>query len=279
MVDKVDAPFELTIEAGKTERHYWADIWRFRELLYFLSWRDILVRYKQTAIGVAWALIRPLLTMLAFTIVFGHLARMPSNGVPYPILVFAGLLPWQFFSTAFADAAASLVLNANLVSKVYFPRVIVPTSAIVVNAIDFAISFLFMAVLMLWYGFFPGWRVVLVPFFILLVCAVASAFGYWFAALNVKYRDFRYVIPFFVQFGVFISPVGFSSAVVPGRWRFLYSLNPMVGVIDGFRWALLNGRAAIYWPSLLLSIMLTLVLLVFGIRYFRRIERTLADII
>jgi lipopolysaccharide transport system permease protein len=279
MVDEVDAPFELTIEAGKTERHYWADIWRFRELLYFLSWRDILVRYKQTAIGVAWALIRPLLTMLTFTIVFGHLARMPSNGVPYPILVFAGLLPWQFFSAAFADAAASLVLNANLVSKVYFPRVIVPTSAIVVNAIDFAISFVFMAVLMLWYRFPPGWRVIFLPLFILLVCAVASAFGYWFAALNVKYRDFRYVIPFFVQFGVFISPVGFSSAVVPARWRFLYSLNPMVGVIDGFRWSLLNGSAAIYWPSFMLSIVLTLALLVLGIRYFRRTERTLADII
>jgi lipopolysaccharide transport system permease protein len=279
MEDGVDAPFELTIEAGKVERHYWADIWRFRELLYFLSWRDILVRYKQTAIGVAWALIRPLLTMLAFTIVFGHLARMPSNGVPYAILVFAGLLPWQFFSTAFADAAASLVLNANLVSKVYFPRVIIPTSAIVVNAIDLAISFLFMAVLMLCYGFFPGWRVVFVPFFILLVCAVACSFGYWFAALNVKYRDFRYVIPFFVQFGVFISPVGFSSTVVHGRWRLLYSLNPMVGVIDGFRWALLNGHAAIYWPSFLLSIVLTSALLVFGIRYFRRTERTLADII
>jgi lipopolysaccharide transport system permease protein len=279
MEQRVDAPLELTIEAGKAERHYWADTWRFRELLYFLSWRDILVRYKQTAIGVAWALIRPLLTMLTFTIVFGHLARMPSNGVPYPILVFAGLLPWQFFSTAFADAAASLVLNANLVSKVYFPRVIVPTSAIVVNAIDFAISFLFMAILMLWYGFFPGWRVVFLPFFVLLVCAVACAFGYWFAALNVKYRDFRYVIPFFVQFGVFISPVGFSSAVVPSRWRLLYSLNPIVGVIDGFRWALLNGRAAIYWPSFLLSIVLTLVLLVFGITYFRRTERTIADII
>jgi lipopolysaccharide transport system permease protein len=279
MENGVDAPLELTIEAGKAARHYWGDIWRFRELLYFLSWRDVLVRYKQTAIGVTWALIRPLLTMLTFTFVFGRIARMPSNGVPYPILVFAGLLPWQFFSNAFSDAAGSLVVNANLVSKVYFPRVIVPTSAILVNAIDFAISFLFMALLMLWYRFFPGWRAVFLPFFILLVCAIASTFGYWFAALNVKYRDFRYVIPFFVQFGVFISPVGFSSAVVPGRWRFLYSLNPMVGVIDGFRWALLNGHAAIYWPSFLLSIVLTLALLVLGIRYFRQTERTLADII
>jgi lipopolysaccharide transport system permease protein len=279
MEDWIDDPSELTIEAGRAARHYWGDVWRFRELLYFLSWRDILVRYKQTAIGVAWALIRPLLTMLTFTIVFGRIAKMPSNGVPYPILVFAGLLPWQFFSTAFADAAASLVVNANLVSKVYFPRIIVPSSAIIVNAIDFAITFVFMAALMLWYRFLPGWRVAFLPFFILLACAVASAFGYWFAALNVKYRDFRYIIPFFVQFGVFISPVGFSSAVVPGRWRFVYSLNPMVGVIDGFRWALLNGREAIYWPSLLVSLVLTLALLVLGIRYFRRTERSLADII
>jgi lipopolysaccharide transport system permease protein len=279
MQNRVDASTELIIEAGKAERHYWADIWRFRELLYFLSWRDILVRYKQTAIGVAWALIRPLLTMLAFTIVFGHIAKMPSNGVPYSILVFAGLLPWQFFSTAFADAGSSLVLNANLVSKVYFPRIIVPTSAVVVNVFDFAVSFAIMAVLMAWYRFAPGWRVVFLPCFILLLVAVSSAFGYWFAALNVKYRDFRYVIPFFVQFGVYISPVGFSSAVVPDRWRFLYSLNPMVGVIDGFRWALLNGTAPIYWPGFLVSVVLALTLLVFGVAYFRRTERTLADII
>jgi lipopolysaccharide transport system permease protein len=279
MEQEVHAPPELTIEAGKVERHYWGDIWRFRELLYFLSWRDVLVRYKQTAIGVAWALIRPLLTMLTFTIVFGHLARMPSNGVPYPILVFAGLLPWQFFSAAFADAAASLVVNANLVSKVYFPRIIVPTSAVVVNAMDLVVSFGIMAVLMAWYGFAPSWHIVFLPLFTLLVVAVSSAFGYWFAALNVKYRDFRYVIPFFVQFGVYISPVGFSSAVVPGRWRLLYSVNPMVGVIDGFRWALLNGGTAFYWPGFLLSNLLTLVLLMLGIRYFRHIERTLADVI
>ena len=277
--NRLDAPAELTIEAGKAERHYWADIWRFRDLLYFLAWRDIIVRYKQTALGVAWALIRPLLTMLAFTIVFGRIAKMPSNGVPYPILVFAGLLPWQFFSTAFADAAASLVLNSNLVSKVYFPRLIVPTSALVVNGMDFAVSCIMMAALMLWYGFVPGWRVVFLPFFVLLVFALSSAFGYWFAALNVKYRDFRYIIPFCVQFGVYISPVGFSSAAVPKSWRFFYSLNPMVGVIDGFRWALLNRTAPIYWPGLLLSVVLTIGLLVFGITYFRRAERTLADII
>jgi lipopolysaccharide transport system permease protein len=275
----IGGPLELTIEAGKTERHYWGDVWRFRELLYFLSWRDILVRYKQTAIGLAWALIRPLLTMLAFTIVFGHIAKMPSNGVPYSILVFAGLLPWQFFSNAFADAGLSLVLNANLVSKVYFPRIIVPTSAVLVNALDFSVSFAIMAGLMAWYRFTPSWRAVFLPFFILLAVTIASAFGYWFAALNVKYRDFRYVIPFFVQFGIYISPVGFSSAVVPGRWRFLYSLNPMVGVIDGFRWALLNGTATIYWPGFVVSVVLTLALLVFGVSYFRRTERTLADII
>ena len=277
--NRLDAPAEVMIEAGNAERHYWADIWRFRDLLYFLAWRDIIVRYKQTALGVAWALIRPLLTMLAFTIVFGRIAKMPSNGVPYPILVFAGLLPWQFFSTAFADAAASLVLNSNLVSKVYFPRLIVPTSALVVNGMDFAVSCIMMAALMLWYGFVPGWRVVFLPFFVLLVFALSSAFGYWFAALNVKYRDFRYIIPFCVQFGVYISPVGFSSAAVPKPWRFFYSLNPMVGVIDGFRWALLNGTAPIYWPGLLLSVVLTIGLLVFGITYFRRAERTLADII
>ncbi|MBD1916306.1 MULTISPECIES: ABC transporter permease [Cyanophyceae] len=270
---------ELIIEAGRTEKNYWQDIWRYRELFYFLAWRDILVRYKQTAIGVGWALIRPFLTMVVFTVVFGRLANLPSDGVPYPILVFSAMLPWQLFSTALAECSNSLIANANLLSKVYFPRLVVPTSAVVVSFVDFAISGIILVALMVWFAYVPNWRIVTLPLFTLIALAASLGVGLWMASLNVQYRDFRYIVPFLVQFGLYISPVGFSSSIVPDRWRLLYSLNPMVGVIDGFRWAILGNEASIYWPGFALSVSLVMLLLVSGIWYFRKMERTFADVI
>jgi lipopolysaccharide transport system permease protein len=269
----------LVIEAGRTERHYWKDLWRYRELFYFLAWRDILVRYKQTVIGLAWALIRPFLTMVVFVVVFSKLANLPSEGVPYAILVFAALLPWQFFGNAFTEAGNSLITNANMISKVYFPRLVVPISAVIVSFVDFLISGIILVGLMIWYGFAPDWRIFTLPLFIFIAFAAAMGAGLWIAALNVKYRDFRYIIPFVVQFGLYVSPVGFSSTIVPDQWRLLYSINPMVGVIDGFRWAILGGNAQIYWPGFLLSSFLVLVILVTGIYYFRKMEKSFADII
>ena len=269
----------MIIEAGRTERHYWRDLWRYRELFYFLAKRDILVRYKQTVIGLAWSLIRPLLTMIVFVIVFGKLAKLPSDGVPYPILVFAALLPWQFFSNAFAEAGNSIVSNANMISKVYFPRLVIPTSAVIVSFVDFLISGVILVGLMVWYGFTPDWRILTLPLFIFIAFVAAMGAGLWIAALNVKYRDFRYIIPFVVQFGLYISPVGFSSNIVHEEWRLLYSINPMVGVIDGFRWAILGGNTQLYWPGFLLSLALVSVILVTGIYYFRKTEKTFADVI
>lgn len=270
---------KLVIEAGRAERQYWKDLWRYRELFYFLAWRDILVRYKQTAIGIAWALIRPFLTMIVFTVVFGTLAKLPSEGVPYPILVFAGMLPWQFFANSLSECSNSLITNSNLISKVYFPRLIVPTSAVVVSFVDFMISGIILLGLMAWYNFVPSWRILTLPLFILLAFAAALGAGLWLASLNVQYRDFRFIVPFIVQFGLYISPVGFSSSVVPEKWRLLYSINPMVGVIDGFRWAILGGGAQIYWPGFILSMGLVILLLVSGVWYFRKMERTFADVI
>lgn len=270
---------ELIIEAGRTENQYWKDLWRYRELFYFLAWRDILVRYKQTVIGIAWALIRPFLTMVVFTIVFGNLAKLPSEGVPYPILVFAAMLPWQFFSSALAECSNSLISNANLISKVYFPRLIVPASAVIVSFVDFLISGMIMLGLMIWYNFVPSWRILTLPIFILIAFAASTGVGLWLSALNVKYRDFRYIVPFIVQLGLYISPVGFSSSIVPEKWRLLYSLNPMVGVIDGFRWAILGGKSAISWAGFSLSMGLVAFLFVSGIWYFRKTERTFADVI
>ena len=269
----------LVIEAGRAERHYWRDLWRFRELLYFLSWRDILVRYKQTVIGVAWSVIRPVLTMIVFTVIFGKLAKFPSGSAPYAILVYAAMLPWQFFANALSESSNSLIANSNMISKIYFPRMIVPCSAVIVSLVDFLISFLVLAVLMVWYRFLPSWQIVTVPLFLLLALLASLGFSLWLSALNVKYRDFRYIVPFIVQFGLYVSPVGFSSNVVPEKWRLLYSLNPMVGVIDGFRWAVLGGESQIYWPGFLLSTTLTLLVLLGGIKYFRKTERIFADII
>jgi lipopolysaccharide transport system permease protein len=270
---------EIIIEAGRTERQYWKDLWRYRELFYFLAWRDVLVRYKQTVIGVAWSLIRPLLTMVVFTVVFGHLAKLPSQGVPYPLLVLAGMLPWQFFSSALSEASNSLVGNANLISKVYFPRLVIPTSAVIVSFVDFLISFVILIGLMIFYQYVPDWKILTLPLFLILAFAAAMGVGLWLTTLNVKYRDFRYVIPFVVQFGLYISPVGFSSQIVPAQWQLLYSLNPMVGVIDGFRWALLGGAVEINWGGFWISTALVAVLLWTGILYFRKMEKTFADVI
>lgn len=270
---------ELIIEPGMGIKHYWRDLWRYRELFYFLAWRDILVRYKQTTIGIAWSVLRPFLTMVAFTLVFSKLAKLPSEGVPYPILVFAALLPWQFFSNSLSEASNSLIVNSNLLTKVYFPRLIVPTSSVIVSLVDFCISLAILALLMLWYGFAPDWRILALPLFFALAFLASFGCSLWLAALNVKYRDFRYVVPFIVQFGLYISPVGFSSAIVPEKWRLVYSLNPMVGVIDGFRWGLLGGKAPIFWNGMLFSALVALVIFFFGLRYFRNMERNFADVI
>jgi lipopolysaccharide transport system permease protein len=269
----------LVLEAGRADRHYWRDLWRYRELFFFLAWRDILVRYKQTVIGIVWALGRPLITMLVFTLVFSKLAKLPSDGVPYPILVFAAMLPWQFFSSAFSGAGDSLVSNAGMISKVYFPRLVVPASAVIVSFVDFLISGIILVGLMVWYGFAPNVRMLTLPLFVFVAFAAAMGAGLWIAALNVKYRDFRIIVPFVVQFGLYVSPVGFSSNIVPEQWRLLYSINPMVGVIDGFRWAILGGNTQLYWPGFLLSLFLVLVMLVTGIMYFRKTEKSFADVI
>lgn len=268
---------ETVIEAGRKERHYWRDLWHYRELFLFLAWRDVVVRYKQTVIGVAWAVVRPALTALVFTIVFGKLARLPSDGVAYPLLVAAAILPWQFFASSFSEASNSLVGNASLVSKVYFPRIIIPASAVVVGLVDLFFAGAILIALMLWYGVMPDARLLSLPLFILLGFAAAIGAGLWFAALNVKYRDFRYVIPFVVQFGLYISPVGFSSSIVPEQWRLVHALNPMVAVIDGFRWALLG--TPLYPSALLVGVAVTSTVLVGGVAFFRRTEKHFADVI
>ena len=270
----------IVLEAGRADRNYWNDLWHYRELFAMLAWRDISVRYKQTVIGIAWAIVRPFLTMVVFTVIFGNLAKLPSDGaVPYPLLVFAGMLPWFLFSSILSEASNSLVTNANLISKVYFPRLIVPSAAGVVALVDFAINVVIMFGIMVWYGFMPNWQIVFLPAFILLAVLASLGPALFITALNVKYRDFRFVIPFVVQFGLYVSPVGFSSAVVPDAWRFLYSLNPVVGVIDGFRWCLLGGESQIYVPGFLGSLCVIALMLWIGIRHFRRTEKTFADLI
>lgn len=269
----------LVIEAGRSERQYWRDLWRFRELFGMLAWRDLLVRYKQTVFGVAWSVIRPVLTMFIFTFVFSRIAKLPAGGVPYPLLVYSGLLPWQFFATAFQDSSNSLVLNANLISRIYFPRLIVPTSTVLVALVDFAISLVIYFALMIVYGEPFTLRMATLPVFLILAFLTAMGLGLFICALNVKYRDFRYVVPFMVQFGLYLSPVGFTSTVVPAKFQLLYSLNPMAGVIDGFRWALLGARSELYLPGFVLSIVLTALFLVLGISYFRSTERSFADVI
>lgn len=270
----------LVLEAGRAERNYWSDLWHYRELFAILAWRDIAVRYKQTVIGVAWAVIRPFLTMIVFTVVFGKLAKLPSDGdVPYPILVFAGLLPWFLFSSVLSEASSSLISNAHVVSKVYFPRMIMPVSAGVVAVVDFLVNLAILFGLMAWYRYMPNWHLALLPFVVLFAVLASLGPSLLITALNVKYRDMRYVIPFIIQFGLYISPVGFSSEVVPESLRVWYSLNPVVGVIDCFRWCLLGDASRIYLPGLLASLVTTAVMLGAGIKYFRGTERTFADLI
>jgi len=270
----------LILEPGRTEKNYWNDLWRYRELFIILAWRDISVRYKQTIIGVLWAILRPLLTMLVFTVIFGRLAKLPSDGdAPYALMVFAAMLPWSLFSTSLGEASNSLIGNSNLISKVYFPRLIIPTATVVTAFIDFLISFIILLGMMIYYQFVPGWNLLLLPVFIILALLASLGPGFWITALNVKYRDFRYVIPFVVQFGLYISPVGFSSNVIPEKWRLLYSLNPMVGVIDGFRWCILGGESPIYWPGFALSIVIVTFFLWLGISSFRKMEKSFADLI
>ena len=270
---------ETVIAAGRTGRRYLHDLWRYRELFLFLAWRDLLVRYKQTVVGVAWSIIRPFVTMLVLTLVFGKFGNMPSGGAPYPLLVFCGILPWQFFSTAVSESGNSLVTNTALISKVYFPRLLIPAGSLITALVDFLISLAFLGGLMVWYQWVPSPTIAFLPLFTLLAGAASFGVGLWVAALMVEYRDFKFIVPFVVQFGLYISPVGFSSSVVPERYRLLYSLNPMVGVIDGFRWCILGGEHALYWPSLAVSLVGGFFLLLTGIWYFRRTERTFADVI
>lgn len=270
---------EQIIEAGYRDSRYLPELWRYRELFFFLAWRDILVRYKQTAVGVAWALIKAVVTLIVLTVVFERVAKLPSGGIPYPLLVFAAILPWQFFSGALTDCSNSLVSNVELISKIYFPRLIVPGSAMIVSLVDFAVSCVVLALLLGWYGFAPDLRILALPLLVLLAVALTFGASLWFAALTAQYRDFRFIVGLIAQLGLYISPVGFSSSVVPQEWRLLYSLNPLVGVIDGFRWAILRGAVDLYWPALAVSMAAAVLLVVSGLHYFRRAERRLADVI
>jgi lipopolysaccharide transport system permease protein len=269
---------ELIIEPGRAERNYWRDLWRFRELLYFLAYRDILVRYKQTALGVAWALLRPALTMAVF-VAFRRMTKMPATGVPDAIFVYSALIPWQFFSNALSEASVSLINNSNLISKVYFPRILVPAGSVVTSLVDFAVTLGLLVVLMLWYRFVPGWQIFLLIPLTVFTLVLSVGTGLLLAALNVEYRDFRYIVPFIVQFGLFVSPVAFATSSVPPRWRVLYSLNPLAGIIDGFRWAILRGQTPLDTVTFGISMAVTTLSLWVGISYFRRTERSFADVI
>jgi lipopolysaccharide transport system permease protein len=270
---------ELIIEAGRAERQYWRDLWRYRELFYFLAWRDLLVRYKQTVVGVLWALVKPILTILILTVAFSKIGKISSEGVPAPLMVCCGTLPWLFFSSAISECGSSLVNSSNLISKIYFPRLIIPASSVITSFVDFLISAVILAVMLVAYRFMPSVNVVFVPLFVIMTFALSLGAGLWIGALMVEYRDVRIVLPFVVQFGLFVSSVGAPSSAVPEKWRLLYSLNPMVGIIDGFRWAILGGNYVLNWSSLILSLVVTGFLFVTGVWYFRRTERTFADVI
>jgi lipopolysaccharide transport system permease protein len=269
----------IIIEAGRPQREYWRDIWRFRELFYFLSWRDILVRYKQTAIGIVWSLLRPFLSMLIFTVIFGRIAKLPSQGAPYPLMVFSAMLPWQLFASALSLGSESLMANAGMISKVFFPRMILPAVSVIISLVDFLLSFMILLGMMIWYSYAPTLHMLFIPLFLILACGASLGSSLWVSAIIVRYRDFRFVIPFLVQLGMYVSPVGFSSVVVPSKYRLLYALNPMVGVIDGFRWCILGGEHEVFWPGLLVSIGVALLLLSSGVVFFRRMEHSFADVI
>jgi len=270
----------LVIEAGRAEKNYWRDLWRYRELFYILSWRDIKVRYKQTVIGALWSVIRPLITMIIFTLIFSRIAKLPPGvNAPYAIMVYAAMLPWTFFSTSLSEAGNSLISNTNLISKVYFPRLIVPTASVITSFVDFSISFVLLFLLYAWYQYTPGWQILLLPVFLLGAFVASIGAGLYITALNVKYRDFRFIVPFIVQFGLYISPVGFNSNIIPQEWRQVFALNPMVGVIDGFRWCLLRGQQELHWDTMLISMSVSLLLLWAGIHRFRKMEKSFADLI
>ena len=276
--------FEVFIESGRAERNYWKDLWRYRELFYILSWRDLKVRYKQTVIGVVWSVLRPLLTMMIFTFVFGKVAKFdPPAGVSYAILVFAGLLPWQFFAAGLTEASNSLIGNERLISKVYFPRMIIPAASVITSLVDLFISLGIMLLLLIWYSTVPSVNLVFLPLFIILAFFASFGVGLWLTALNVKYRDFKHVVPFLVQIGLYLSPVGFTSekaaTIIPEKFRILYYLNPMAGVIDGFRWCFFGDKTPIYWNGMLISLVVIIIFLLIGIRTFRKMERSFADLI
>lgn len=271
--------FDLIIEPNKSISKYWSELWVYRELLYFFAWRDISVRYKQTVIGIAWSLIRPLLTMIVFTFVFQKIANLSFKDVPYPIVVFSALLPWQFFSTSISESSNSIINNSNMISKIYFPRLIIPVSTLIVALTDFLLSLSILFILMLIYGFYPSWRILFIPLFLFLTLFSSLGLGLLLSALTVKYRDFRYIIPFIIQFGLYVSPIGFSSEIIPDKWKLLYSLNPMVGVIEGFRWCIYGNKINIYMPGFILSIFFSVIMLIIGIWYFRKEEKRFADII
>lgn len=281
--------FDLTIEAGHAEKRYWHDLWRYRELLFILAWRDVAVRYKQTVAGAAWAILQPLINMIIMTVIFGKVAGLPSLGsAPYAIMVFAAMLPWQFFSNAVSNAGQSVVNNAGMISKVYFPRAIIPTSAVLVSLVDFAVSLVILAGLMAWYDFLPTWRLLALPLFTLMAILAATGAGLFITALTVRYRDFRFIVPFVVQFGMYVSPVAYSSEVIREKlidekfgavWFALYCLNPLVGIIDGFRWAILGGDAVGFSLGTWLSLAVSIGLFAGGVAFFRKTERMFADII
>jgi lipopolysaccharide transport system permease protein len=267
------------IEPNRNILHFWRDLIPYRDLFFFLAWRDIQVRYKQTVIGILWSVIQPLLTMTIMVIVFSKIAKLPSGNIPYPLLVFSAMLPWCFFASSFTASSNSLVSNANLLTKIYFPRIILPASSIIVSLVDFCISFSILILMMIFYRVIPGWQIMILPIPILLALITSLGAGLWIATLNVKYRDFKYIIPFLVQIGLYISPVGFSSAVIPEKFRLLYSLNPMVGVINVFRWTVLGTKANLYMPGLIVSIGISCLLLISGFIYFRKMEKEFADVI
>jgi lipopolysaccharide transport system permease protein len=269
----------VIIEAGRSNAHYWRDLWRYRELLYFIARRDIAVRYKQTVLGIAWAVLRPLAAMVVFTLIFGRIANLPSDGAPYSLLVFTGMVPWFFFAAALSESSNSLLANANLLSKVYFPRLLVPVAALGAPLVDLLVGIVLLVLLMLWLGYPPNLRMFALPAFMLLAYCAALGLGLWFAALNIQYRDFQFVVPFLIQFGLFASPIGYSSKLIPEQWRLLFSLNPMVSVIDGFRWALLGEPFSFHLDALFFSVLLTAIVLAGGLWFFRRTERALADVI
>ena len=269
----------IILEAGRANQNYWRDVFRYRELFFMLARRDVAVRYKQTAIGVLWAVLRPLLTMMVFTLVFGRIAKLPSNGVPYALLVFSAMVPWYFFSSSVSESSGSLISNSNLLSKVYFPRILVPSSSVLVAAVDFLIAMALLLLTMLYYGVWPSWRLLTLPLFLAVAFCSSLGIGLWLSALNVRYRDFQFVVPFILQFGLYLSPVGFSSSVIPPQWTLVYALNPMVGVIDGFRWAILGGDFSLKWDVQVISVMVGFTFLITGIAFFRRFERGMADVI